>query len=183
MNRPLFLFVISCLFSFLTFSQEERYEDLSNANVDEYEILAPINDPSSQGQRLFVEELLDVAGYAPEKITVYQTLPNAARVYRVQLDSINSGLIFIRWNSTKKENFIANKLIEPEWYYNLNVAREVLRKQTEKTTFSVNDVALQAPDQTKITPEELKAFRKKQSEVDAFIMTKNQEKKRKKSKD
>ena len=64
------------------------------ATEDEY--LEPINDPSAEGQRFFVEELLDIAGYVPEKIQIYQTLPNKARVFRVKLDSVNGGFVFVR---------------------------------------------------------------------------------------
>ena len=43
------------------------------ASEDVY--LEPINDPSAEGQRFFVEELLDIAGYVPRKsksIKLYQ---------------------------------------------------------------------------------------------------------------
>ena len=70
---------------------------------DEEQYLDPINDPSALGQRAFVDELLWMAGYVPEKIEIYQTLSNNSRVYRVKLDSVNGGFIFIRWDKKKKE--------------------------------------------------------------------------------
>ena len=72
---------------------------------DEEQYLDPINDPSALGQRAFVDELLWMAGYVPEKIEIYQTLPNNARVYRVKLDSVNGGFIFVRWDKKKKEHY------------------------------------------------------------------------------
>lgn len=138
------------------------------AAVDEY--LEPINDPSAEGQRFFVEELLDIAGYVPEKIQIYQTLPNKARVFRVKLDSVNGGFVFVRWNKTKKENYIANKMIDPGVYYNLNAAKEIMRKQTDKANFTKDDMALQAPDQIQINAAELEELR-------AEFDLKNEEKK------
>ena len=41
------------------------------------------NDPSLVTQTAFVQELLYVAGYVPEKIEVYQSLPNYSHVFRV----------------------------------------------------------------------------------------------------
>ena len=124
---------------------------------DEY--IEPISDPSAQGQRFFVEDLLDIAGYVPEKIDIYQTLPNNARVFRIKLDSINGGFVFVRWDKVKKENYVANKMIDPGVYYNLKAAKEIMRKQTDKATFSTEDVALQAPDQEQINSAELEEMR------------------------
>ena len=124
---------------------------------DEY--IEPISDPSAQGQRFFVEDLLDIAGYVPEKIDIYQTLPNNARVFRIKLDSINGGFVFVRWDKAKKENYVANKMIDPGVYYNLKAAKEIMRKQTDKASFSVEDVALQAPDQEQINSADLKEMR------------------------
>ena len=124
---------------------------------DEY--IEPISDPSAQGQRFFVEDLLDIAGYVPEKIDIYQTLPNNARVFRIKLDSINGGFVFVRWDKAKKENYVANKMIDPGVYYNLKAAKEIMRKQTDKATFSTEDVALQAPDQKQINSADLKEMR------------------------
>ena len=130
---------------------------LSCQENDEY--LEPINDPSADGQRFFVQDLLDIAGYVPEKIQIYQTLPNQARVFRVKLDSVNGGFIFVRWDKVKKENFVANKMIDPGVYFNLKAAKEIMRKQTDKANFSVDDVALQAPDQEPINSAELDELR------------------------
>ena len=124
---------------------------------DEY--IEPISDPSAQGQRFFVEDLLDIAGYVPEKIDIYQTLPNNARVFRIKLDSINGGFVFVRWDKAKKENYVANKMIDPGVYYNLKAAKEIMRKQTDKASFSIEDVALQAPDQEQINSDDLKEMR------------------------
>ena len=102
---------------------------------DEEQYLDPINDPSALGQRAFVDELLWMAGYVPEKIEIYQTLPNNSRVYRVKLDSVNGGFIFIRWDKKKKEHYVANKLIDPGLYYNLKAAKVIMQKQTNKASF------------------------------------------------
>ena len=120
---------------------------------DEY--LVPLNDPSADGQRFFVSDLLDIAGYVPEKIQIYQTLPNRARVFRVKLDSVNGGFVFVRWDKSKKENYIANKMIDPGVYYNLKAAKEIMRKQTNKANFTTDDVALQPPDQDQIKSTDL----------------------------
>jgi hypothetical protein len=130
---------------------------LGQAYEEEY--LEPINDPSAEGQRFFVENLLDIAGYVPEKIQIYQTLPNKARVFRVKLDSVNGGFVFVRWDKSKKENYVANKMIDPGVYYNLKAAKEIMRKQTDKANFTVDDVALQAPDQEQINSTELERLR------------------------
>ena len=124
---------------------------------DEY--LEPINDPSAEGQRFFVEELLDIAGYVPEKIQIYQTLPNQSRVFRVKLDSVKGGFVFVRWDKSKKEHYVANKMIDPGVYYNLKAAKEIMRKQTNKANFTVDDVALQAPDQEQINSDDLDELR------------------------
>lgn len=116
-------------------------------------------DNSSVGQTFFVEDLLKIAGYNIEKIQIYQTLPNNARVFRVKIDSVTGGFIFVRWNKDKNENYIDNKLIDPGIYFNLNAAREIMRQQTEKASFGVDDVAIQAPDQEQIGSEELNQFR------------------------
>ena len=112
-----------------------------------------------EGQTNFVEELMDIAGYNPEKIEIYQTLPNRAKVFRVKLDSVNGGFVFIRWDSKKKENYVANKMIDPGVYFNLKAAKEIMRKQTDKAYFSVEDVLPQAPDQEQINIGELNQFR------------------------
>ena len=119
----------------------------------------PISDPSAEGQRFFVEDLLDIAGYVPENIHIYQTLPNNARVFRVKLDSINGGFVFVRWDKVKKENFVANKMIDPGVYFNLKAAKEIMRNQTNEANFTVDDVALQAPDQDQINSDDLQELR------------------------
>ena len=81
------------------------------------------DNPSLETQFAFVQELLYAAGYVPEKIRVYQTLPNYAHVYSVTLDSVNGGFIFVRWDKKKKEHYVANKMIDPGLYYNLKAAR------------------------------------------------------------
>ena len=144
-----FILLPFLIISFNSFSQD-YYEE---------EFFEPINDSSLDGQRLFVEELLDMAGYVPEKIWVYQTLPNKAHVFRVKLDSISGGFVFVRWDKTKKENYIANKLIDPGLYFNLKSAKEIMRKQTNKASFSTNDVSIQASDQESISKDELIGLR------------------------
>ncbi|MEL0201752.1 MAG: hypothetical protein VW892_03800, partial [Flavobacteriaceae bacterium] len=50
-----------CFFGLsVLYAQAEDEEDYEDEN---YDILLPLNDPSSVGQMLFVEELLDLAGY------------------------------------------------------------------------------------------------------------------------
>ena len=117
------------------------------------------DDLSLQTQTAFVEEVLYVAGYVPESIEIYQTLPNYAHVYRVKLDSVNGGFIFVRWDKNKREHFIANKLIDPGFYYNLKSAREIMRKQTENASFGVKDKALQPSDQVQINSSDLEEMR------------------------
>ena len=135
------------LFNFLVFSQKD------------FLIEGQYNDPSLQTQKAFVNELLYVAGYVPEQIQVYQTLPNHAHVFRVKLDSVTGGFMFVRWDKEKKEHYIANKMIDPGLYYNLKSAREIMRKQTQKASFSVEDGALQASDQELIRSEDLQELR------------------------
>jgi|TARA_B110000285_G_scaffold15203_1_gene14973 hypothetical protein len=117
------------------------------------------NDPSPETQYAFVQELLYVGGYVPEKIIIYQTLANHAHVYRVKLDSVTGGFMFIRWNKKKKEHYLANKMIDPGLYYNLKAAREIMRKQTIQANFKVDDISIQAADQDKITDSDLEELR------------------------
>ena len=156
----IYLLSFSALF-FLTqqLIAQDYSEDNQEAAEEEYEIWEPISDPTAYGQRIFVEELLDIAGYVPEGIQIYQTLPNKARVFRVKLDSVTGGFIFVRWDKVKKENYIANKLIDPGIYFNLNAAKEIMRKQTQKAYFEVKDKLLQAPDQEQISEESLEGLR------------------------
>jgi hypothetical protein len=116
-------------------------------------------DPSLDTQYAFVQELLYVAGYVPEKIKVYQTLPNHAHVYRVTLDSVTGGFLFVRWNKEEKKHYVANKMIDAGMYYNLKAAEEILRRQTAKATFSSEDISIQAGDQFKISSEDINGLR------------------------
>ena len=104
--------------------------------------------------------LLYIAGYVPEQIDIYQTLPNYAHVYRVKLDSVNGGFIFVRWNKKEQRHVVANKMIDPGLYYNLNAAQEILRMQTDKATFSTEDISLQASDQFKLSGQDINGLRK-----------------------
>ena len=106
---------------------------------DETLIEGNYNDPSLVTQTAFVEELLYVAGYVPEKIEVYQSLPNYSHVFRVKLDSVTGGFVFVRWDKQKKQHYVANKMIDPGVYYNLKSAQEIMRKQTQNASFSVED--------------------------------------------
>tara|TARA_B110000263_G_C15239219_1_gene478546 strand:+ start:531 stop:1031 length:501 start_codon:yes stop_codon:yes gene_type:complete len=139
-------------------------------NDEEYEVLNPINDYSLEGQIQYISELLDSSGYVINSIIVYQTLPNNARVFQIDLDENNGGFVFIRWDKKKKENYVANKLIDPEIYYNLKSAQEIRRNQTEKKSFGIKDVAIQASDQEKITKNDLEMLReeytKQQEEIE-----------------
>ena len=155
MRIKVLIFLLTASF-FKTNAQYDDYDE------DEYEetYLEPINDKSDEGQKIFVEELLDLAGYMLDEIEIYQRLPNYAKVFRVKYDEKSKGgFIFIRWDKKNKENYVANKLIDPGLYYNLKAAKEIMRKQTNKDFFGVEDGALQAPDQEKISTEDLKGLR------------------------
>ena len=67
--------------------------------------------------------------------------------------------MFVRWDNKKKEHFLANKMIDPGLYYNLKAAREVMRKQTKKANFSVEDISLQSSDQEEITGSDITELR------------------------
>ena len=153
---PLFL-----LFCFSLHGQDpEAYAE------EEESFVGPLNDNSSLGQMYFVEGLMNIAGYSIDFIEVYQTLPNHARIFRVLYDDEQqSGFIFIRWDKKKNENYVANKMIDPGVYYNLKAAKEIMREQTDKKEFLVDDAALQAPDQEKLTADELEGLRQ-QYELD-----------------
>lgn len=116
-------------------------------------------DPSKEGQWAFVQELLYTAGFMPEKVEIYQTLPNQARVYRITIDSVTGGFLFVRWDKKNQEHFISNKMINPGLYYNLKAAREIMRKQTNAASFSKNDIAIQAPDQNTFSNKEINELR------------------------
>ena len=153
---------LSTLFSFLIwcYTSQAQYNSENTAErFEEAEYLYPENDPSREGQQFFVEDLLDFAGYVPEKIEVYQTLSNNARVFRVKFDSVNGAFLFVRWDKFKKENYVDNRRIDPGIYYNLKTAREIMRKQTAQASFGVDDVAIQAGDQETISSGELQDLR------------------------
>ena len=149
----------------------------------------PINDNSINGQKDFVQELMSLAGYSVDEISVYQNLPNHAKIFRVIYnEESQSGFIFIRWDKKKKENYVANKMIDPGVYYNLNAAREIMRNQTNKDVFTVEDVALQAPDQETISTEDIDGLRqvyeleqeeKKLKELERLNNTKKKRRRRK----
>ena len=65
----------------------------------------------------------------------------------------------MRLNKEKKEHYVANKMIDPGLYYNLNAAREIMRKQTRKASFGSEDIGLQASDQFKISNEDIEGLR------------------------
>ena len=158
-QKTTYLILFACFWLFPIWSQEDNYSNAYKDSEDEEVYLMPENDPSTEGQRFFVEELLDIAGYVPERIQVYQTLPNKARVFRVRFDSINGAFVFVRWDKKNKENYVDNKMIDPGIYYNLKVAREVMRRQTDQASFGVEDAAMQAPDQESVSGRELQDLR------------------------
>jgi hypothetical protein len=158
-HKTTYLILFACFWLFPIWSQEDNYSNAYKDSEDEEVYLMPENDPSTEGQRFFVEELLDIAGYVPERIQVYQTLPNKARVFRVRFDSINGAFVFVRWDKKNKENYVDNKMIDPGVYYNLQVAREVMRRQTYQASFGVEDAAMQAPDQESVSGRELQDLR------------------------
>ena len=148
--KTLYINFFIVLFAFTAFAQE------AESLIENYELYS---DSSLETQYSFVQELLNVAGYVPEKITVYQTLPNNAHVYRVTLDSVNGGFLFVRWNKKEKKHYVANKMIDAGMYYNLKAAEEIMRKQTENASFSADDISIQAGDQFKISGEEINGLR------------------------
>ena len=157
-----YLFAICFLiFSNVLFSQNINDSDEEYYNDEFYSLY----DYSLEGQKMFVEDLLDTAGYIIKSIETYQTLPNNSRIFRVDLENSDGGFIFIRWDKKKKENYVDNKLIDSEIYYNLNAAKEIKRKQTEKESFGIEDIAIQASDQEKITTEEITLLRQEYKEM------------------
>ena len=52
-----------------------------------------------------------------------------------------------------------NKLIDPGIYYNLNAANEIKREQTDKKSFGIEDISIQANDQEKISEQDIKLLR------------------------
>ena len=145
---------------FLTFSNVLFSQDINDSDEEYYnDEFYSLYDYSLEGQKMFVEDLLDTAGYIIKSIETYQTLPNNSRIFRVDLENSDSGFIFIRWDKKNKENYIDNKLIDSEIYYNLNAAKEIKRKQTDQESFGIEDIAIQASDQQKITTEEITLLR------------------------
>lgn len=155
--------------------------------AEEVVFLDPINNNTILGQKDFVNELMSIAGYTVDEIIVYQNLPNHAKIFRVIYnEKSQSGFVFIRWDKNKKENYVANKMIDREVYYNLKAAKEIMRQQTDKEAFNVEDAALQAPDQEKITKEDLEGLREEytlqQEEKKLKELEKASNKKRRKKK-
>ena len=145
---------------FLTFSNVLFSQDINDSDEEYYnDEFYSLYDYSLEGQKMFVEDLLDTAGYIIKSIETYQTLPNNTRIFRVDLENSDSGFIFVRWDKKNKENYIDNKLIDSEIYYNLNAAKEIKRKQTDLESFGIEDIAIQASDQQKITTEEITILR------------------------
>ena len=106
---------------FLTFSNVLFSQDINDSDEEYYnDEFYSLYDYSLEGQKMFVEDLLDTAGYIIKSIETYQTLPNNSRIFRVDLENSDGGFIFIRWDKKKKENYVDNKLIDSEIYYNLN---------------------------------------------------------------
>lgn len=158
LNKFFFIQTILLLFVYnINNAQDDSYyED----EYEDFEYLSPLNDKTLEGQKFFVEELLDLSGYVIKSIEVYQTLPNHAKVFRIKLDSDEGGgFIFIRWDKKKKENTIVNKLIDPGVYYNLKASKEIMRKQTELKSFGILDIAIQAEDQDKLNKGEIEKLR------------------------
>ena len=151
---------------FLTFSNVLFSQDINDSDAEYYnDEFYSLYDYSLEGQKMFVEDLLDTAGYIIKSIETYQTLPNNSRIFRVDLENSDGGFIFIRWDKKKKENYVDNKLIDSEIYYNLNAAKEIKRKQTDKESFGIEDIAIQASDQEKITTEEITLLRQEYKEM------------------
>lgn len=149
-----FSLIIFCVLLFLPlFSQEDNFNDKTF-------YIESINDPSLAGQRHFVSELFEITGHEINRIQIHQSLANQARVFRVKYNKNTQGsFVMVRWDKKKKENFIANKLIDPGVYYNLNAVLELIREQTKKSFFTPRDVALQPRDQEKLSPEDLIGLR------------------------
>jgi hypothetical protein len=168
-------------------AQDDSYYEDESEDYEEFEYLSPLNDKTLEGQKFFVKELLDLSGYILKNIEVYQTLPNNAKVFRVKLEvNEGGGFVFVRWDKKKKENFIANKLIDSRFYYNLKASKEIMRKQTELKSFGTNDIALQAEDQEKLNKRKIEQLRQefdlKEKEKEVKKLNLENEKARKKNK-
>ena len=190
LNKFYFIQTILLLFVFNINSasaQDDSYYEDESEDYEEFEYLSPLNDKTLEGQKFFVEELLDLSGYILKSIEVYQTLPNNAKVFRIKLKANEGGgFVFVRWDKKKKENFIANKLIDSRFYYNLKASKEIMRKQTELKSFGTNDIALQAEDQEKLNKQEIEQLRQefdlKEKEKEVKKLNLENEKARKKNK-
>ena len=68
MRIKVLIFLLTASF----FKTNAQYDDYYE---DEYEetYLEPINDKSDEGQKIFVEELLDLAGYILDEIDISET--------------------------------------------------------------------------------------------------------------
>lgn len=163
MTKKIFCLSFFIICAFYGHAQNELSLDQSPLEEEENvetTYLLPVNDNTIEGQRNFVNDLMNLAGYAVDQIIVYQNLPNNAKIFRVIFnEESESGFIFIRWDKKKKENYVANKMIDPEVYYNLKAAKEIMRQQTNKKDFGIDDIALQAPDQENLTQEEFEGLR------------------------
>ena len=188
LNKFYFVQTMLLLFVFNTNNaQDDSYYEDESEDYEEFEYLSPLNDKTLEGQKNFVKELLDLSGYILKSIEVYQTLPNNAKVFRIKLKANEGGgFVFVRWDKKKKENFIANKLIDSRFYYNLKASKEIMRKQTELKSFGTNDIALQAEDQEKLNKQEIEQLRQefdlKEKEKEVKKLNLENEKARKKNK-
>ena len=188
LNKFYFVQTMLLLFVFNTNNaQDDSYYEDESEDYEEFEYLSPLNDKTLEGQKFFVKELLDLSGYILKNIEVYQTLPNNAKVFRVKLEvNEGGGFVFVRWDKKKKENFIANKLIDSRFYYNLKASKEIMRKQTELKSFGTNDIALQAEDQEKLNKRKIEQLRQefdlKEKEKEVKKLNLENEKARKKNK-
>jgi len=188
LNKFYFVQTILLLFVFNTNNaQNDSYYEDESEDYEEFEYLSPLNDKTLEGQKIFVKELLDLSGYILKSIEVYQTLPNNAKVFRIKLKANEGGgFVFVRWDKKKKENFIANKLIDSRFYYNLKASKEIMRKQTELKSFGTNDIALQAEDQEKLNKQEIEQLRQefdlKEKEKEVKKLNLENEKAQKKNK-
>ena len=59
--------------------------------------------------------------------------------FRVKLDSVTGGFVFVRWDKQKKQHYVANKMIDPGVYYNLKSAPKKLCVNNPNASFSVED--------------------------------------------
>ena len=70
-SRNIYILFFLLFFCFnLSLAQDDSYED-EYETYEKEEYLSPLNDKSLEGQKLFVEELLDLSGYIVKSIEVY----------------------------------------------------------------------------------------------------------------